>query len=247
MCGSPGDVREEPVTQKRKKGRRMNCDAGEATFPSLHLCYSSFANPFVALPTSQLILQPFRCFTYVTAQSPTLLSLLLRHRLFTYVTWRAAHVTRCLIRATWRSKVSGLQFIFAFMLLYLTHSLALRSFQSQDLPNYRSPQLPILGLSSPAPYSEFPDILLRCLYPSLSWSSHTPLYIFFNNVSSSRHALTISIWNFLFHLLSEVYHISHKFLFCFLLSTLHSQKRPQILRKIFLKKGGLLGAQNKKV
>ena len=36
--------------------------------------------------TSQLILQPFRCFTYVTAHSPTLLSLLLRHRLFTYVT-----------------------------------------------------------------------------------------------------------------------------------------------------------------
>ena len=35
--------------------------------------------PFVALPTSHLILQPFRCFVYVTAHSPTLLSLLLRH------------------------------------------------------------------------------------------------------------------------------------------------------------------------
>ena len=33
----------------------------------------------------------FRCFTYVTTHSPTLLSLLLRHKLFTYVTWRAAH------------------------------------------------------------------------------------------------------------------------------------------------------------
>ena len=44
-----------------------------------------------ALPTSQLILQPFRCFTYATAHSPTLLSLLLRHRIFTYVTWRATH------------------------------------------------------------------------------------------------------------------------------------------------------------
>ena len=32
-----------------------------------------------------------RCFTYVTAHSPTLVSLFLRHRLFTYVTWRAAH------------------------------------------------------------------------------------------------------------------------------------------------------------
>ena len=58
------------------------------TFPSLHLSHSSFAKPSVALPTSQYILQPFRCFTYVTAHSPTLVSLLLRHRLFT---WLAAH------------------------------------------------------------------------------------------------------------------------------------------------------------
>ena len=41
--------------------------------------------------TSQLIHQLFRCFTYVTAHSPTLLSLLLGHRLISYVTWRAAH------------------------------------------------------------------------------------------------------------------------------------------------------------
>ena len=60
-------------------------------FPSLHLLHSSFSNPSLALPTSQLILQPFRCFTYVTAHSPTLLSLLLRYRIFSYVTWRAAH------------------------------------------------------------------------------------------------------------------------------------------------------------
>ena len=77
------------------------CDVGEAkeglenelwrtwssahypTFPSLHLRYSSLPNPSVPLPTSQLILQSFRCFSYVTAHSPTLLSLLLRHRLFT--------------------------------------------------------------------------------------------------------------------------------------------------------------------
>ena len=66
--------------------------AHSPTFPSLHLRHNSFSNPSVALPTSQLILQPFRCFTYVTAHSPTLLPLLLIHRLFTYVTWRAAHV-----------------------------------------------------------------------------------------------------------------------------------------------------------
>ena len=58
---------------------------------SLHLRHNSFCNPSVALPTSQLFLQPFRCFTYVTAHSPILLSLVLRHRLFTYVIWRAAH------------------------------------------------------------------------------------------------------------------------------------------------------------
>ena len=71
------------------------------SFPSLHLCHSSFSNPPLALPTSQLILQPFCCFTYITAHSPTLLSPLLRHRIFTYITWRAAHDSsspyRCLI------------------------------------------------------------------------------------------------------------------------------------------------------
>ena len=50
------------------------------------------SNTSVALPTSRLILQPFRCFTYVKANSPTLLSHLLRHWLFTYVTWRTAYV-----------------------------------------------------------------------------------------------------------------------------------------------------------
>ena len=45
--------------------------------PSLHLRHNSFSNPSVALPTSQLILQPFRSFTYVTTHSPTPLLLLL--------------------------------------------------------------------------------------------------------------------------------------------------------------------------
>ena len=43
---------------------------------------SSFSNLSVTSPTSQLILQPFRCFTYVTVHSPNLLPLLLRHKLF---------------------------------------------------------------------------------------------------------------------------------------------------------------------
>ena len=56
--------------------------AHSPTFLSLHLRHNSFSNSSVALPTSQLILQPFRCFTYVTAHSPILLSLLIRHRVF---------------------------------------------------------------------------------------------------------------------------------------------------------------------
>ena len=72
----------------------MNCDVGEVTVrleneQSLHLRHSSFSNPSVASPTWQLIIQPFRCFTYIAA--PILLSFLLRHKFFTYVTWRAAH------------------------------------------------------------------------------------------------------------------------------------------------------------
>ena len=108
------------------------------TLPLLHLRHSSFSNLSFASHTSQvlhlchqasrpwcktrmryerpikwhawteLILQAFRHFTYVTAHSPTLpsiylrhpsfalpfstlLSLLIRHRLFTYVTWRAGY------------------------------------------------------------------------------------------------------------------------------------------------------------
>ena len=37
--------------------------AHSPTFQSLHLHHNSFSNPSVALPTSELILQPFRCFT----------------------------------------------------------------------------------------------------------------------------------------------------------------------------------------
>ena len=47
--------------------------AHSPTIPSLQLHHNSFYNPSVALPTSQLILQPFCHFTYVIAHSPTLL------------------------------------------------------------------------------------------------------------------------------------------------------------------------------
>ena len=54
--------------------------------------HSSFSNLSVTWPRSQITLQPFRCFTYVIAHSPTFPSLDLRHsslqsfRCFTYVT-----------------------------------------------------------------------------------------------------------------------------------------------------------------
>ena len=48
----------------------------------LFFTQSSFSNFSVTSPTSQLILQPFRRFTYVTAHSPTLPLLHLRHSSF---------------------------------------------------------------------------------------------------------------------------------------------------------------------
>ena len=56
--------------------------AHSQTFPSLHLRHNSFSNPSVALPTSQLILQSFCHFTYITTHYPTLPSLCLRHSSF---------------------------------------------------------------------------------------------------------------------------------------------------------------------
>ena len=50
--------------------------------PSVASPHRSFSNPSLALRTSKLILQPFRCFTYVTANSPTLPSLYLRQNSF---------------------------------------------------------------------------------------------------------------------------------------------------------------------
>ena len=54
------------------------------TLTLLHLRHNSFSNPSVALSTSQLILQPFRYFTYVTLPASQLI--LQPFRCFTYVT-----------------------------------------------------------------------------------------------------------------------------------------------------------------
>ena len=69
-----GEATEGLENELRRKGWRMSCDVGEV------LC--SFFNLLVASSTSQLILQHFRCFTYVTAHSPILPLLHLCHRSF---------------------------------------------------------------------------------------------------------------------------------------------------------------------
>ena len=57
------------------EGWRMSSDVGEAphssTLTPLHLRLRLFSNPSAALPMSQLILQPFRCFNYMIGTSPT--------------------------------------------------------------------------------------------------------------------------------------------------------------------------------
>ena len=67
----------------------MSCDVGEVTesleneqSSQLQSQQSSFSSLSVTSPTLQLILQPFRRFTYVTAHSPTLSLLHLRHSSF---------------------------------------------------------------------------------------------------------------------------------------------------------------------
>ena len=67
----------------------MSCDVGEVTeMLENELCYDcnyelcSFSNLSVTSSTSQLILQPFRRFTYITAHSPTFPLLHLRHSSF---------------------------------------------------------------------------------------------------------------------------------------------------------------------
>ena len=63
---------------------QMNNSIHSLSFQSLHLRHRSFwfSKLSVTSPTWQLILQPFPRFTYVTAHSPTLPSLYLRHSSF---------------------------------------------------------------------------------------------------------------------------------------------------------------------
>ena len=60
----------------------MSCDVGEVTERlENELCFAH-SPTFPSLPTSQLILQPFRRFTYITTHSPTIPLLHLHHSSF---------------------------------------------------------------------------------------------------------------------------------------------------------------------
>ena len=92
--------------------RRMSFDVGEVSegleneqslllqaLPSLYLSHSSFSNPSVASPMSQLIFLPLRPFTYVKVHSRILLSLHLCHGHFTYVIWPATRGITLVLKA----------------------------------------------------------------------------------------------------------------------------------------------------
>ena len=161
--------------------------------PLLHLRQSSFSNPSGALLTSQLILQCFRCFTYVRAHSPTFLLLHLRHssfsnpsgalltsqlilqrfRCFTYVTAHSPTLPAHYLRHSSFSNPSGALLTSQFILqrfrcfTYVTaHSLTLPL-----LPyvTAHSPTLPALYLrhssfSNPSVPSPTSQLILQTIF-----------------------------------------------------------------------------------
>ena len=104
---------------------------------------------FVTSPTSQLIVQPFRCFTYVTAHSPTLPLLHLRHSSFS--------------NPSFASPTSQ-----AFHLIHLASRPCPNNFQT-SYPMYIVPYQ-----NSPTPQITFPNFekcarekLLKYIFPHL--------------------------------------------------------------------------------
>ena len=79
----------------------MSCDVGKAAeelenelwhrWSAYDRLWRAVEWAYMASPTSELILQSFCLFTYVTAHSAALPLVHLHLRNFTYVTWRAAH------------------------------------------------------------------------------------------------------------------------------------------------------------
>ena len=106
------------------------------TFPSLHLRHNSFS---VALPTSQLILQLLRHFSYVTTHFPTLPSLYLRHSSFFNLSVTSPKSQLILRRFTYVTAHSP-----TLPLLHLCHS----SFSNPSFASPTSQTLHLIHLAS---------------------------------------------------------------------------------------------------
>ena len=118
---------------------------------------SSFSNLSITSPTSQLILQPFRCFTYVTAHSSTLPLVYLRYSSFSNPS--VVLPTSQLILQPFRRFTSVTAHSPTLPLLYLRHSslsnpavalptsqLILQPFRCFTYVTAHSPTLPLLYL-----------------------------------------------------------------------------------------------------
>ena len=106
------------------EGWRMSCDVGEVTERlENELCYDynyelcSFSNLSVTSPMSQLIPQPFRRFTYVTANSPTLPLLHLRHILQPF--FRLSYVTGSSLNSPGESPMVYIQIFLSASIIIL--------------------------------------------------------------------------------------------------------------------------------
>ena len=103
-----------------------------AKHDNYELC--SFSKLSVTSPTSQLILQPFYCFTYVTTHSPSLLLLHLCHSLSTNLSFasptsEALHLLHLASR-TWIIHRQKFKNFCSFLIYTFYHSI---NFENYDL------------------------------------------------------------------------------------------------------------------
>ena len=143
--------------------------AHSPTLPLLHLRHSSFFNPFFASPTSyelcsfsnlsvtspttQIILEPFRRFTYVTAHFPTLPLLHQRHSSFS--------------NPSFASPTSYELFSFSNLSVTSpTTQIILQPFRRFTYVTAHSPTLPLLHLGHRKPYN-----------PSFAFSTSQDLHL----------------------------------------------------------------------
>ena len=114
------------------------------TFPSLHLRHNSFSNPSVAIPTSQLIIKPFRCFINVIVHYQTLLSHLLRHKLCSFSKLSVTSPKSQLILQSFRRFTYITAYSPTLPLLHLRHS----SFSNPSFASPTSQTLHLIHLAS---------------------------------------------------------------------------------------------------